>query len=72
MEDDANDTTQSGNNGISNAEGGRCEGVRGDFDDTDYDNFTDHNFTDEQKVRYNKFGKAFEDTRVFEYPNSDG
>ena len=39
--------------------------IAGDFDDTDYDNFTD-----EQKERYNKFGKAFEDMSAIEYPTN--
>ena len=37
--------------------------IAGDFDDTDY-----NNFTDEQKERYNQFGKAFEDMSAIEYP----
>ena len=40
--------------------------IAGDFGDTDYDNFTD-----EQKERYNKFGKAFEDMIATEYPDND-
>lgn len=40
--------------------------IAGDVGDTDYDNFTD-----EQKERYNKFGKAFEDMCALEYPNND-
>lgn len=38
--------------------------IAGDFGDTDYDNFTD-----EQKERYNKFGKAFEDKIAADYPD---
>jgi len=38
--------------------------IAGGFGDTDYDNFTD-----EQKERYNKFGKAFEDKIVADYPD---
>jgi hypothetical protein len=38
--------------------------IAGDFGDTDYDNFTD-----EQKERYNKFGKAFEDKIAEDYPD---
>ena len=40
--------------------------IAGDVGDTNYDNFTD-----EQKGRYNKFGKAFEDKCALEYPNND-
>lgn len=40
--------------------------IAGDVGDTDYDNFSD-----EQKERYNKFGKAFEDKCALEYPNND-
>ena len=38
--------------------------IAGDFGDTDYDNFTD-----EQKERYNEFGKAFEEKIAADYPD---
>ena len=40
--------------------------IAGDFDDTDY-----ANFTEEQKERYNQFGKAFEDMSAIEYPTNN-